>query len=295
MYIKFWGVRGSVPVPGKETIHFGGNTTCIEIRPSDQSYIIVDAGTGIRLLGLEMLKGAFGKGGGTIHILFTHTHWDHIQGFPFFMPAYVGQKDAEGKRLEETCNKLSLYGASDVDDRLEATLRGQMEHFYFPVDLGYLNANIKFNPMQQHEIKIGKANVIARRLIHPNGVLGWRIEDQGKIITIATDCEHPRDGKIDPNLLELAQDADLLIYDAQYTPQEYDPSAFGLPGPSKIGWGHSTPLEGAKTAKAANVKRLLLTHHDPLHNDDKVREMEKIAQEIFPNTQAAYEGMVIEL
>ncbi|MFZ2959328.1 MAG: MBL fold metallo-hydrolase [Candidatus Ozemobacteraceae bacterium] len=295
MYIKFWGVRGSVPVPGKDTIHFGGNTTCIEIRPSDNSLVILDAGTGIRLLGLELLKGDFGKGKGIAHILFTHTHWDHIQGFPFFMPAYVGQKDANGRRLENACNSLNLYGASDVDDRLEATLRGQMEHFYFPVDLAYLNASIKFHPMHSKAIDVGCTKVMARRLIHPNGVLGYRIADGDKILTIATDCEHPSDGTIDPNIIELAQDADLLVYDAQYTPQEYNPTEFNLTGPSKRGWGHSTPVEGARIAKAANVKRLLLTHHDPLHNDEMVRSIEKMAQELFPNSSAAYEGLVIEL
>lgn len=295
MYIKFWGVRGSVPVPGKETIRFGGNTTCIEVRTSEDNLIIIDAGTGIRLLGFELLKGDFGKGKGVAHILFTHTHWDHIQGFPFFMPAYVGQKDPTGKKVELNCNQLHLYGASDVDDRLEATLRGQMEHFYFPVDLGYLNANFTFNPLQGKPIQIGKTTIHAKRLIHPNGVLGYRIEDAGKVFVVATDCEHPSDGSIDPNLLELSQDADILVYDAQYTPQEYNPSQFGLKGPSKIGWGHSTPLEGARVAQTANVKQLLLTHHDPLHNDEMVEDMQKVAQEVFPNTMAVYEGLVINL
>ncbi len=213
MYVKFWGVRGSVPVPGKDTIHFGGNTTCVEIRTKEGDLIIVDAGTGIRLLGLELLKGDCGKGRGNLHILFTHTHWDHIQGFPFFMPAYVGQKDVSGQRLESTCNMLNLYGASDVDDRLEATLRGQMEHFYFPVDLGYLNASIKFHPMQGKSIKIGNSTIHAKRLIHPNGVLGYRIEDEGKVFVIATDCEHPSDGTLDQNIMELAKDADVFVYD----------------------------------------------------------------------------------
>lgn len=295
MKIKFWGVRGSVPVPGKDTIKFGGNTTCVEIRSSSEDLIIIDAGTGIRLLGIELIKGDFGKGQGTAHILFTHTHWDHIQGFPFFMPAYIGQRDQGGKPLEGSSNILNLYGASDVDDRLEATLRGQMEHFYFPVDLGYLNAQIKFHPMMGKAIKIGKVKVSARRLIHPNGVLGYRIEDKGKVFVFATDCEHPSDGSIDANVLELAKNADIFVYDAQYTPEEYDPSKFGREGPSKIGWGHSTPAEGIRIAKACNVKKLLLTHHDPLHNDDFIVKMVAKAQKEFPNTFAAGEGMIIDL
>ncbi len=295
MYIKFWGVRGSVPVPGKETLQFGGNTTCIEIRTSDGQLIIIDAGTGIRLLGLELLKGDFGKGLGTAHILFTHSHWDHIQGFPFFPPAYIGAKDEQGSRVAGRCNMLHLYGASDVDDRLEATLRGQMEHFYFPVDLNYLNAQIEFHPLQGKPIQIGTSTIMARRLIHPNGVLGYRIQDREQSVVIATDSEHPSDGSIDQNLLELAKDSDILIYDAQYTPEEYNPSAYGLKGPSKIGWGHSTNLEATRIAKEANVKRLILTHHDPLHNDEVIRGMEKHAQEIFPNTMSAYEGLVVQL
>lgn len=295
MYIKFWGVRGSVPVPGKETIFFGGNTTCIEVRTGDGHLIIVDAGTGIRLLGLELLKGDFGKGKGAAHILFTHSHWDHIQGFPFFTPAYIGNRDQNGNRLEGACNLLHLYGASDVDDRLEATLRGQMEHFYFPVDLNYLSAHIEFHPLQGKPIEVGSAQVIAKRLIHPNGVLGYRIQDKEHTLVIATDCEHPSDGSIDPNILELSKEASILVYDSQYTPEEYNPGTFGMKGPSKIGWGHSTYIEGVRIAKESGVKKLILTHHDPLHNDEAIRAMEKKAKESFSDCLAAYEGLVIQL
>jgi len=295
VYIKFWGVRGSVPVPGKDTLRFGGNTTCIEVRTSDGQLIIVDAGTGIRLLGIELMKGDFGKGLGVAHILFTHSHWDHIQGFPFFVPAYIGSKDDSGNKLSGGCNIFNLYGASDVDDRLEATLRGQMEHFYFPVDLNYLSAQINFHPLASKNIQIGNTTVMARRLIHPNGVLGYRIQDGDKVLTVATDCEHPSDGSIDKNILELAQDADILVYDSQYTPEEYNPVAHGLQGPSKIGWGHSTFSEGARIAAEAKIKRLVITHHDPLHGDDKIAAMEKRVQEIFPASMAAYEGLVIQI
>ncbi len=294
MYIKFWGVRGSVPVPGKDTLHYGGNTTCIEIRTSDNRLIIIDAGTGIRALGLELLKGEFGRGEGEAHILFTHTHWDHIQGFPFFLPAYI-KRDPSAPSGKVTGNKLHLYGASDVDDRLEATLRGQMEHFYFPVALDYLAAQITFNPLQGKSFQVGQAKITARRLIHPNGVLGYRIEEANKVLTVATDCEHPTDGSIDNNLLELAQDADIFVYDAQYTPQEYNPSQHGGSGPSKIGWGHSTPDEGIRIAHTANAKRLILTHHDPLHNDDFIRQMEQDTQSKFAESQFAFEGLNLEI
>jgi phosphoribosyl 1,2-cyclic phosphodiesterase len=295
VHLKFWGVRGSVPVPGRETVKYGGNTTCLEVRTNDGTLLIIDAGTGIRLLGLELMKGEFGRGTGTAHILFTHSHWDHIQGFPFFIPAYIGSKDDAGNRVEGQCNRFHLYGASDVDDRLEATLRGQMEHFYFPVDLNYLSAQINFHPMVGNNVQIGSATITAKRLIHPNGVLGYRIQDGDHVLCIATDCEHPSDGSIDRNLLELAQNADILVYDAQYTPEEYNPAAHGLQGPSKIGWGHSTFMEGIRVAQEAKVKRLVLTHHDPLHNDERVAEMERRAQAILPGTLAAYEGLVLQL
>lgn len=295
MYIKFWGVRGSIPVPGCGTVQYGGNTTCIEIRTSSGELIILDSGTGIRLLGLELLKGEFGVGKGTAHILFTHSHWDHIQGFPFFAPAYIGAKNDRGEPLKGSGNRLHLFGASDVDDRLEATLRGQMEHFYFPVDLNYLSAKIEFHPLQGKTFQVGDTEVTALRLIHPNGVLGYRFNDGKKVITIATDCEHPSDGSIDANILQLAKDADLLVYDAQYTPEEYRPEDFGLRGPSKVGFGHSTAQEGIRAAKEVGVKMLVLTHHDPLHDDAKVHEMELKAREEFPNTLAAFEGLTIQI
>lgn len=295
MRIKFWGVRGSIPVPGKETVVFGGNTTCMEITTSDKQNVIIDAGTGIRVLGQEMLKGPFGVGKGKAHIFFTHSHWDHIQGFPFFTPAYVGKKNEKGEKIAEECNEFILYGAAEVGDRLENTLRGQMDNYYFPVDLNYLSAKISFKSLIENQISIGNAHFTAAELIHPSGVLGYRIEDKGKTITIATDCEHPSDGSIDENLLKLAKNADVLVYDGQYTPQEYAPHKFDIKQSGKQGFGHSTPHEGARIAKAAGVKRLVITHHDPLHTDEFLTKLEKEVRELFPATDFAKEGMEIEL
>jgi phosphoribosyl 1,2-cyclic phosphodiesterase len=293
--IKFWGVRGSIPVPGKETVEFGGNTTCIQITTSDDNLIIFDAGTGIRVLGLDLVKGPFGKGHGAGHIFFTHSHWDHIQGFPFFAPAYIGKKDKKGNRVSSECNEFILYGAADVGNRLEATLRGQMDNYYFPVDLNYLSSKISFKSLVDNKIEIGSAKIQARQLVHPNGVLGYRIEENGKSIAIATDCEHPSDGSIDQNLLELACNVDVLVYDGQYTPQEYSPHKFDLEGPGKQGFGHSTPYEGVRAAKAAGAKRLVITHHDPLHNDQFLRDLEADVRKLFSATDFAREGMTIEL
>ncbi|HMM59187.1 MAG TPA: MBL fold metallo-hydrolase [Candidatus Rifleibacterium sp.] len=295
MIIKFWGVRGSIPVPGKDTVEFGGNTTCIEVLTSDHERIIFDAGTGIRVLGNSLMQQEFGQGKGVAHIFFTHSHWDHIQGFPFFTPAYIGKKDNKGNRIDDCCNEFNLYGASDVGNRIETTLRGQMDNYYFPVDLNYLSSKINFKNLVDNRVQIGKATVTAFKLVHPNGVLGYRIEEEGKCVAIATDCEHPTDGSIDQNLLSLARNVDVLIYDGQYTCDEYAPHKFNLPGPGKQGFGHSTPEEGIRAAKAAGAKRLIITHHDPLHNDEKLKEMETQAKKLFNRTEFAREGMIVEI
>ncbi len=237
----------------------------------------------------------FGQGKGIANIFFTHSHWDHIQGFPFFSPAYIGKKDSKGNRIEEFCNEFNLYGAADVGERLESVLRGQMDNFYFPVDLNYLSSKINFKTLKDNKLTLGETTITAAKLVHPNGVLGYRIEDKKSSVVIATDCEHPSDGTIDQNLLQLAQDVDILIYDGQYTPQEYAPHKFDLPGPGKQGFGHSTPEEGVRAAKAAGAKRLIITHHDPLHDDRKIREMEADLQKLFSNAQFAREGVEIEI
>ena len=295
MIIKFWGVRGSIPTPGKDTVEFGGNTSCIEVLSAGNERIIFDAGTGIRVLGLELMKSEFGQGKGKAHIFFTHSHWDHIQGFPFFAPAYVGRKDMKGNRIIDCSNEFNLYGAADVGDRLETTLRGQMDNYYFPVDLNYLSSNINFKTLKDNRITLGDTTISAFKLVHPNGVLGYRIDDGRSSVAIATDCEHPSDGTIDPNLLQLALNVDVLIYDGQYTPEEYAPHRFDLPGPGKQGFGHSTAEEGIRAAKAAGAKRLVITHHEPLHNDEFLQKMEIDARKLFAATDFAREGMIIKL
>lgn len=294
MLIKFWGVRGSIPVPGKDTVEFGGNTTCIEVI-TRQHRLIFDAGSGIRLLGLEMMQQEFGDGKGKAHIFFTHFHWDHIQGFPFFAPAYVGKRDKEGNKIHGHCNELNLHGASDIGKHLEATLCKQMDSVYFPVDIDYLSSKITFNILEENQIALGTTKISAIELNHPNSVLGYRIEDNGKIIAIATDCEHPSDGTIDQNLLKLSKNADILVYDGQYTPEEYAPRNSDPKNIGKQGFGHSTPEEGVKAIKASSGKHLIITHHDPLHSDQKLLEMEKNIRKLFAKTDFAREGMTIEI
>ena len=291
MIVRFWGVRGSIPVPSKDTVKYGGNTTCIEVLTSEGNLIIIDAGTGIRVLGQQLMKEDFGHGKGICHILFTHSHWDHIQGFPFFAPIFIGKRNKDGKIIKSSANRLHIYGSAESSKPIEDSLCGQMSDCYFPVKLSDLSATISFTYINGKPIKIGKTKITTLSLRHPNGVLGYRIEDNGKVLTIATDCEHPENGECDPNLLVLADNADLLVYDGQYTPEEYDPSKFNLSIPSKKGWGHSTAEEGIKVAVKANVKKLVITHHEPLHTDKMLSYMEKKAKKIMPDIVFAKEGM----
>jgi phosphoribosyl 1,2-cyclic phosphodiesterase len=280
MRITFWGVRGSIPTPGPETVEIGGNTSCVEVR-AGKAILIFDGGTGLRLLGKKLVREMPLQA----HIFFSHVHWDHIQGFPFFDPAFVAG------------NSIHLYGGNNVSRTLEETLAGQMDHPSFPVHLQEMGAKMTFNDLfegQALEIDAGggkKARITTGRGNHPNGVWAYRVEYEGKSAVYATDTEHY--AVIDPKLLKLSKGTDVLIYDAQYTPEEYLGTA-GAESP-KVGWGHSTFEAAAALAKAAGAKQLVLFHHDPMQDDASVREKERRAQLSFPNTIAAYEGLTIDL
>ncbi len=280
MRITFWGVRGSIPTPGPDTVEIGGNTSCLEVR-AGKAIVIFDGGTGLRLLGQKLLK----EMPLTAHIFFSHVHWDHIQGFPFFAPAFVAG------------NHIHLYGGNNVSRTLEETLAGQMDYPSFPVHLTEMGAKMTFADLyegQTLEIDAGDGSAISittGRGNHPNGVWAYRFEHRGRSAVYATDTEHY--SVVDPKLCKLAKGADVLIYDAMYTPEEYAGTA-GTGGP-KVGWGHSTIDEAAKLAKAAGVKRLVLFHHDPGQDDAAVREKERRCREWFPNSVAAYEGLNLDL
>ncbi len=274
MQITFWGVRGSIPTPGPSTVQFGGNTSCVEAR-AGKAIVIFDGGTGLRLLGKKLLK----EMPIVAHMFFSHVHWDHIQGFPFFEPAFVAG------------NVFHLYGGNNVSRTLEETLAGQMDHPNFPVHLSVMGATMKFRDLAEgEEVKIddghgGFAKVTTASGNHPQGVYAFRLEHEGRVVVFATDTEH-YEGRIDDKLVKLARNADLLIYDSQYTPEEYA---------SKKGWGHSTFEEGVKLAKAAGARKLVLFHHDPGQNDGAVREKEKRAAALFEKVTAAHEGMVLDV
>jgi phosphoribosyl 1,2-cyclic phosphodiesterase len=241
---------------------------------------VFDAGTGIRLLG-ESLRREMPL---EVHLFFSHVHWDHIQGFPFFAPAF-----ADG-------NVLRLYGRADLEPSLEEALRGQMSHPNFPVRLEDLGAQVSFRTLTSRDVvelpSGGSAPVrvsIAEGR-HPSGVWAYRVDCGRSSVVYATDTEHG--DEVDPALLALARGANVLVYDCMYTPEQYDGSA-GTG--TRVGWGHSTFAEGAKLAAAAGVETFVLFHHDPSQSDADVRDKELRARRIFPQAVAAYEGLTLSL
>ncbi|MBE9176406.1 MBL fold metallo-hydrolase [Synechocystis salina LEGE 06155] len=272
--IKFWGVRGSIPCPGPTTVRYGGNTTCVEMAIG-QERLIFDAGTGIKMLGDSLSS----KSAVSAHIFFTHSHWDHIQGFPFFAPAF------------RPGNFFRVYGVPTPDGMtIEQRLHEQMLHPNFPVPLQTMQGIVAFYDLEVGEdIVIGDIRLQTRPLNHPGEAMGYRITWQGITVAFITDTEHFPD-RLDGNVLALAQDADVLIIDATYTDEEYyDPQV------SKVGWGHSTWQEAVKVAQAAGVRQLILFHHDPGHDDSMLDAILDQVKQQFPATAIAKEGMEISL
>jgi phosphoribosyl 1,2-cyclic phosphodiesterase len=269
--VRFWGVRGSVAVSGEQVAWVGGNTSCLEVHSGDQR-LILDAGTGIRGLG-DALMGA-GKPVQAA-IFFSHLHWDHVQGFPFFAPAYVPSTE------------LALYGPGPGGDvKLRRVLDKQMRPPSFPVTLESMRARMTFATAQaRRPIQHGPFSVTPFLLPHPNGCYGYRVESAGHSFVYATDVELSVD-RLTPEIVQAMQGCDALCLDAQYTPDEYH----GRKGIPKKGWGHSTMVDAAQIAREVGAKRLFLFHHDPAHNDDAVRAMAEEARALFPQAEPAREG-----
>ncbi len=268
--IRFWGVRGSIATPGPETAGVGGNTSCVEI-VAGASRLVLDAGTGLRRLGNELLR----AGPVDVTLLLSHVHWDHIQGLPFFAPIYT-----PGTRIHV------VSGANGTPTR--DVLRRQMGAPVFPVDLSDVPAALSYLEVRDRQRFVaGEAEVTAVRANHPDQVYAYRIEHRGRAVVYATDTEHYR--CVDPRLVALARNADVLIYDAQYLPSEYA----GEGGMSRVGWGHSTWEAAVELARAAGVGKLVLFHHDPSRDDAGVAMIEALAQSQFADTVAAREGLTI--
>ncbi len=272
--INFWGVRGSIPCPGPETVRYGGNTPCIEMLVGKER-IIFDGGTGLRVLGESLLSQMPVKA----HLFFTHSHWDHIQGFPFFVPAFI-----KG-------NSFNIYGTLAPNGAtIKKRLHDQMLHPNFPVPLQIMQADLQFKDIDVgQKIEIGEVTVENAQLNHPGEAVGYRVNWRGLSVAYITDTEHYPD-RMDENVLWLARNADVVILDCTYTDEEYHDEKS-----RKEGWGHSTWQEGVKIAKQAGVKQLVIFHHDPAHNDNFLDGIGKKAATAFSNAILAREGQSIEL
>jgi len=269
--LRFWGTRGSIAVPGPSTVRYGGNTACVEVSSGDV-LMILDCGTGVRELGMELLRTR--KPPIEAHILLSHTHWDHIQGFPFFPPAL-----APG-------NRITVYSARGYEKPLKQVLEGQMDYTYFPIKLAQMSSDIAFRELDEDMFDIGHVQVSTHFMNHTTLTMGYRLFSGGKTIVYATDTEpygtyhigangNEHDVRAqfvhegDVRFVAFVRGADVLIHDAQYTEAEY---------PHKIGWGHSTVDYAIEVALAANVRHLVLFHHDVVRTDEQVAELEQYAR-----------------
>ncbi len=263
LQLRFWGTRGSIPVSGLSHVRYGGNTSCVSLTSDTGHLFVFDCGSGARELGQHLLENAWmdqGKAGLSGYIMLSHTHWDHIQGFPFFAPVF------------QPGNQFNILGWSNCSQTLASILAGQMEKIYFPVSLDSLPSELNFYSLQFNGAVLDGAKLTGRRLNHPLPSTAYRLELGGKTLVYATDHE-PRnlpdlkphtllgDDVIDPKLVELAWGADVLIHDAQYSLPELA---------QKVGWGHNSGEVAVDTAIKAGVKHLILFHHDPAHDDQAI-------------------------
>ena len=291
--LEFWGVRGSYPTPDKTTLAYGGHTSCVAASVGGH-HLIFDAGTGIIPLGRKLANGR--RAPEHLNLFLSHTHHDHVFGFYFFEPLF------------RAGNRICVFGPGSPEKSLHDTLRATMEPRFFPVKLRDTDANSKFYSLQGGERidlrdsgklpRVGRAAaaqsrspvtiLVKKSKAHPNGVLLYRVEYRGKSVVYATDVEQKYGGY--PDIINFLRGADVLIHDAQYLNREYHSATT----PRK-GWGHTTVERAAEVAKKSGVKKLILFHHEPTHDDATITAMQKRAQRVFPATTAAYEGMKLDL
>jgi phosphoribosyl 1,2-cyclic phosphodiesterase/ActR/RegA family two-component response regulator len=266
--LRFWGVRGSIPAPGETTTYYGGNTSCVELR-CDGQIIILDAGSGIRPLGMALMK-EFGEAPIDATVLITHTHWDHIQGFPFFIPAY------------DSRNRFQIFGYEGARSGLHTALAGQMESPYFPVALDEMPGNLRIQELREMQFRLGSLKVEACFTNHPGVCVAYKLHTPHGAIVYMPDNETKRGRKSGENgalvpdpsekmLVDFLRDADVAIVDSQYTADEYE---------RHVDWGHGCIDEVVRLAIAAGVKRLFTFHHDPAHNDALITKMVEHARQL---------------
>jgi phosphoribosyl 1,2-cyclic phosphodiesterase len=290
MKIKFWGTRGSIPTPGPKTVRYGGNTSCVQVELGGDSTIIFDAGSGIRELGNYLSETQKRVKG---HIFLTHFHWDHIQGLPFFAPAYQPE------------NQFAIYGCEQHDAKLGKVLSDQMESVYFPVPLRRFGAGIQFQSLDEGSYSIESFRVKTMYLNHPSNTLGYLVLHRGASIGYITDNEFigdvsaPEDGAVNDRfdgynlkMIEFIKDADIIVIDAQYTKDEYK---------LKKGWGHSHYENVLEITMAAQVKKCVLFHHDPVRSDEDIDKIVRHCHQIIGHAGStmdclgAEEGLEIQL
>ncbi len=284
---RLWGTRGSIPISSPRFIRHGGNTTCMEMDYNGER-IIFDAGTGIRDLGLSLLRGKPRK----IHLFITHTHWDHIQGFPFFAPAYVPGYD------------ITIYASPNVDKDLKSIFEGQLDRAYFPVQLEDMQARLEFKYLGDEPVQIGGARISWEYTFHPSPTVGYKIEIGGKRLAFIPDNEFLK-GYLDApqvitpgskevgiyaNLLDFLSDVDILVHGAQYTNEEYV---------NKVGWGHTSLSNACALVHLIRPQKWIVTHHDPLHDDAFLQEKLSLTRQVLRSVDCAgviiihaYDGMV---
>ncbi|MGZ3650470.1 MAG: MBL fold metallo-hydrolase [Bdellovibrionota bacterium] len=299
MKIRFWGVRGSIPTPGPDFVKFGGNTSCIELEDNSGNIFVFDSGTGIRPCGLDLAKRKIKD----IHLFITHTHWDHIQGFPFFTPAYIPG------------TTIHIYGPIHFEKKLKHIMDLQMDYAYFPISMQQLNAKIEYSDLKEAKVKIGDTLVSTKYSNHPVTGLCYKISCGGKTLVYSGDTEPYYNNitgadAVDPSGMGFAEEddeetvddvvrernehhklfcaSDMLIHDAQYTEEEYEKFK---------GWGHSPMETVIKMAIDGGVKRLVLNHHDPAHTDDMLLETEAKLKAKYPQMDLIFsrEGMELTL
>jgi ribonuclease BN (tRNA processing enzyme) len=283
--VRLWGTRGSIPVSGPKYVRHGGNTSCVEVVHGDER-IVFDAGSGIRELGLSLLSEPPCK----LHLFITHTHWDHIQGFPFFAPAFIPGYE------------ISVYAAPNIDQDLESIFRGQLDRAYFPVQMEDMKAHIDFNYLGDEPVRIGDMEVSWEYTFHPGATVGYKVAMADKTLAFMPDNEFMR-GYLGPpvavldderaaihnNLVNFLKGVDVLLHEAQYTQDEY---------PSHIGWGHTSLVNGCILAKLSDVGRWIVIHHDPSHGDDFLQTKLSLKRQILGGIECpvrvenGYDGMV---
>ena len=273
---KLWGSRGSIPVSGPQYVRHGGNTSCLEFAHGENR-IIFDAGSGLRQVGLSMAQEPPHK----IHLFITHTHWDHIQGFPFFAPAYMAGYE------------IAVYAAHSVDRDLESIFRGQLDRAYFPVQMEDMQANLEFNYIEDQPIRIGDVEITWEHMFHPGSTVGYKMAVDGRQLVFIPDNEFLKGYMGEPlrqldgndtetygRLVEFCLGADVLIHEAQYTHDEY---------PIKVGWGHTSVANACTLVGVSDVKKWIVTHHDPSHEDDFLQSKLNLTRQILRDIECSVE------